>query len=204
MKRIGFDVDGVLADFVSGFCDLTHTLIGKQIPTVPTVWDWHRQAGVTEAEDKRLWSAIALSPSFWYQLEPDPAMTSRVWRQLRHLERSNAIYFLTWRGGATAKQQTEGWLRCHGLACPTVLIAECKAPIVRSLGLECYIDDRPSYCMEVREGSPHTRVYLRQRPYNAQNEAALVAAGCIPVPDVAAMLAADGLDALAVARSQAG
>ncbi len=192
--RIGCDIDGVLADFISGFCDLVLRETGKMIPRVPQSWNWHREAGVTEAEDAALWAMIAASSSWWYLLSLDASITLPVMGYLVGAEMDHDLYFLTWRAGATAKAQTETWLLDVLRLCnPTVLITERKGLAAKALRLDCYIDDRPSYCLDVRRDSPDTRVYLRQAPYNRAEELALIAADVIPVPDILAMLDREGL-----------
>ncbi|MDD5366961.1 MAG: hypothetical protein PHR30_16615 [Gallionellaceae bacterium] len=190
--KVGLDIDGVLADFVSAFVETIEAETGLRIPVPPTSWDWHRH-WLSDEQDARVWHHIEENAGFWCNIASDASVGPARWAQLADMEWGHDLYFLTYRPGRVAKWQTEHWLREHGLWNPTVLITEHKGRVAKALGLDCYIDDRPAYCLDVRRDSPETRVYLRQAPYNRAEELALIAADVTPVPDVITMLDREGL-----------
>ena len=65
---------------------------------------------------------------------------------------------------------SELWLKRHGMDIPTVIIAHQKGVLVRELGLDVFVDDKPENNEAVidasREYAHKTRVYLPDHPYN--------------------------------------
>src|SRR5258706_7339654 len=76
------------------------------------------------------------------------------------------VYFITNRMGIRAKHQTEIWLYSLGMNYPTVIVTGDKLPILRSLGVNFFVDDRYETIMEVAEAKLPLKLYLRQAPYN--------------------------------------
>lgn len=179
--RIGFDIDGVLADFSRGFMDalIASAGVNRFLPDDDTdapCWDWDKYRGYTSDERKRAWSNVHQSSDFWMNLPPlENVNTLRM--MLRELERKHEVYFLTNRIGQRVKRQTEIWLVEHlkyplqldGVY-PTVLITEhrTKGDAARTLGLHAYIDDNYDNVHDVALAVPTCRVYLRNRRYNQQ------------------------------------
>lgn len=167
--RIGLDIDGVLADFNTSFIRLIREVTGVQLPSpsddYPDRWNYTKNVLSREQEDK-VWKKIKTT-KFWVTLDPLPDCGT-VLRQLHGGE--HEVYFITTRPGTRAKWWTEGWLFEQGCALPTVLIADTsdsKGRLARGLGLDVFIDDRPSNCIEVHLAMPdHCDVYLVDRPYN--------------------------------------
>lgn len=167
--RIGFDVDGVLADFNASFVQLVKEQTGVQLPELsdhyPAEWDYHLSAGVSREQDSQLWKHITESFNFWMRLSP-LAEGARIMKALAGVETAHDVYFITSRPGATAKFQTEAWL-LKFFALPTVLIAKDKGPLVKSLKLELFVDDKPENCNEVVEATDGKCITLMpDRPYN--------------------------------------
>ena len=59
-KRIGIDIDGVLANFESGYAPLLTKHSGIQFPRLgqpdyPDEWDWDLAAGVTQEQISAAW-----------------------------------------------------------------------------------------------------------------------------------------------------
>jgi 5'(3')-deoxyribonucleotidase len=177
--RIGFDIDGVFANFVASYRVWLVQQTGKDLfPPSPLSrwdsWDWDLEVGYTNEERGRTFKAIAESPSFWYGLEPHLDSTETMWMLLHELEHKHDIYFVTNRAGETAKRQTEAWLLkllpYYKLALsPTVLISSHKGLVAAALKLDCYVDDNLDNILSVLSESPKTRAYLLNRAYNAGN-----------------------------------
>jgi hypothetical protein len=170
--------DGVLADFNTAYVGLFEKLTGvNKFPpdwkeqldkTFPTCWNYEKLAGYTSEEVKAVWASIKGDPEFWYSLEPYGEVPS-VCRSLNlFIEgREAEAYFITHRMGTNVKFQTETWLRDLGIEIPTVLIAGDKTPIINSLELDAYIDDKPE-TVEQAVAQTKARVYLMNRPYNQE------------------------------------
>ncbi len=170
--RWGIDIDGVLADFNTSFIALVRAQTGIQLPspsaTYPDLWAYHRAAGVTNAQDSALWEWIKLNPGFWEQLQPLPHAVETL-ATLRDMSSNLGanVYFITSRPGSGAKSATEYWLRNWGFHLgPTVCIAHAKGPLVESLELDVFIDDRPENCLDAKVAREACRVFIVDAPYN--------------------------------------
>lgn len=176
---IGFDVDGILADFVPTYQRLIIELNGRSLfqpgdSENPPSWNWPKDRGYTSQEIGRVWEVIKGSNSFWYSLQPTEHLSTLA-LLLPDLEHKHDIYYITSRPGSRSKRQTEAWLHRYlpygddplGVR-PTVLIAQhmTKGSAARTLGLDCYIDDNLDNVIDVAVTSSKTRVYLLDRNYN--------------------------------------
>lgn len=165
-KKVGFDLDGCLADFPSAYESLIIEEAGGEdlFPkgTYPPTWDWPQHYGYKDELIKEVWGTIRKSSTFWQYLAPLPGME---WARMVN-PHNHDVYFITDRAGVRPKQQTEQWLGIQGARKPTVLIAADKAPIVRALNLDCVIDDKLEHAVAINMLCPETRVYLLDRPYN--------------------------------------
>ncbi len=202
-RVIGIDIDGVLADFTTAYVPLIQKVTGRELfpphwrqkATFPQTWDFDLDAGYTKAELSEVWKVIKTSKTFWRDLKPlEGAVTT-----IKHLnwlsERNTDIYFLTNRMGTHAKSQTESWLYQCGMANPTVILVAEKAPLVKALGIEAFIDDKPDTLNDVaNHAQAHGltvkgHIYKMRAPYNV----GLKRDDLIPVNSLAEMLEKEGL-----------
>jgi uncharacterized HAD superfamily protein len=200
--RIGFDLDGVFANFIpayqrlfveeSGGVDLFKP--GDNID--PPVWDWPEMRGYSKDITRKVWKRITQDPTFWLNLEETAEMkTLRL--LLPTLQRDHEVYFITSRPhGADTKWQTEAWLYAHlveegrePVLTPTVLIvgSRVKGAACRMLGLDIYIDDNLDNVNDCVAESPKTRTYLLDRNYNQTGLVNEKSWGWIRVPSVGIM-----------------
>ncbi len=169
--KIGLDIDGVLANFYEVYERLTILTSGRDLfpkrgPGVyPPVWNWPEHYGYTKAEMKKVWDTIKNDPHFWLSLsvlsEEDMRLAQELAEDIHY-----DVYFITDRPGKCAKAQTELWMLNQLGLTPTVLISGAKGHIAIGLGLDVYVDDKPENCIDVRQQSPKTRVYMPDRDYN--------------------------------------
>lgn len=164
--KVGFDIDGCLADFAMAYESAIIEAAGGEnlFPpnNLPPVWDWPQHYGYSDEVVAEAWKGIKASQTFWRYLDPLPGMQwARAVNPFLH-----DVYYITDRSGVNPKQQTEEWLSIQGARRPTVLIAADKAPIVAALKLDCIIDDKLEHAVNINLHCPHTRVYLLDRPYN--------------------------------------
>ena len=172
--RIGFDLDGTLANFSDAFHAVEVRLFGadshtdagqpeKEREEEPGSDDQERRSGddrrqaqrqVIEGRRRRdaIWSAIRKTPDFWTHLEPlDPTAVRRIHEMtLRH---KWEVFFITQRpytDGATVQRQTQHWLVAQGFDLPSVLvISGSRGAAAGALRLDYHVDDSPQNCLDV-------------------------------------------------------
>jgi hypothetical protein len=167
--RIGFDMDGVLADFESAFRECDRRIFGP---------DAHDTVGAPEVEEERqaaaandltveargsaaralrrredaVWKAIESTENFWAMLNPlDPDAVRRIHTlMLRHRWE---VFFLTQRpetAGDTVQRQTQRWLVAQGFDLPSVLVIRgSRGAAAQALRLDYHVDDNPQNCHDV-------------------------------------------------------
>lgn len=175
--RIGFDIDGVLADFNTSFIELVKDVTGRDLfgPGFwPATWNYPEAAGYTADECSASWQAIKDGGTFWRNLNPLPDM--RVLRQwyfeadpqpIARETGYHEFYFITSRMGKNVKLQTEEWLdEQMEVQGNTVLISSEKGALAKALKLDYYVDDRAENILDVNTKSPETFAYLIQQPWN--------------------------------------
>lgn len=197
--RLGFDLDGVLAEFSVGFYQLLIDRYGDRFPkrydpTDPPVWEWPRHFGYTEQEEAAAWREVWEGRTFWQHL----GIIDGEQPTIHHLNALNVhdgheIHFITNRRGRSVQYQSSNWLAEHGFRHASVIIASDKYPIVRALRLDTYIDDKietaNDLAREQEEGTIYTRIYLRHTLHNRENRHK----GLIVVNSVWEMLEREGL-----------
>ena len=171
MVRVGFDMDGVLADFASAFREVELGLFGPsagvnaESPEVEAANEENDQAppaanGPTPGEIRRrrdaIWSAIHNTPDFWTTLKPlDPTAVRRIHEMM--LRRGWEVFFITQRpstAGQTVQRQTQQWLRDQGFDMPSVLvISGSRGAAAGALRLTYHVDDSPQNCLDVASDS---------------------------------------------------
>lgn len=180
MKRIGCDVDGVLACFDGSFSKVLIETSGKnlfpKLPYDPPCWDWCAPLGYTKEDETRAWEFVKNSPNFWATLGTYHD-TGTVLDKLIEAEVVDGaeVYFITNRMGKGPKWQTEEWFRNNGYDYPTVLVSAHKGMSAAALELDLYIDDKPSNCDDVvKARGLKTKVFLMDRSWNQDYDAKYV------------------------------
>jgi FMN phosphatase YigB (HAD superfamily) len=169
--RLGFDLDGTLADMQSALAREARDLFPQVDPeTLP------RSAAVEESRDnldggeanadvaqtpsmplsarqqQMLWRAVRERQNFWETLdEIEPGALARLAGLVR--DRKWEIIFLTSRPetkGDSAQLQSHRWLAAHGFPSPSVFVVHAsRGKIAAALQLDVIIDDRPENCLDV-------------------------------------------------------
>lgn len=176
--RIGFDLDGTLANFAVAFHDVEVRLFGPDAHTDAGQPEKEREeapgesgeenAEISNDEERRkkerrqlnegrrrrdaIWKAIRETPNFWTHLEPlDPNAIRRIHEMtLRH---KWEVFFITQRpytDGDTVQRQSQRWLVTQGFDMPSVLvIGGSRGAAAAALRLDYHVDDSPQNCLDV-------------------------------------------------------
>jgi len=158
--RIGFDLDGVLADMESELVRQSEILFGRSTTRVlherarngKTAEDAVARLQMTARQGRRLWRHIESIDGFWESLdEIEPGVVARL--AALAAERRWEMIFLTKRpetAGATAQVQSQRWLEARGFPLPSVFVVHgSRGRVADSLGLDVVVDDRPENCVDV-------------------------------------------------------
>jgi hypothetical protein len=163
--RVGFDMDGVLADFSTAYRAIETRLFGQaehvRIENPEEVPDTKpAKANAPPAHSRRrgdaIWRAIRDTPDFWQTLAPlDTDAVRRIHAMtLRHHWET---FFITQRPatrGATVQRQTQHWLVEQGFDLPSVLvISGSRGAACGALHLDYLVDDSPTNCVDVKSES---------------------------------------------------
>ena len=171
MLRIGFDLDGVVADFRTAFLDVAGKLLGHDAIRHPR----HRMPdfdAVSAADAKRVWRVITETPNWWLGLAPyEPAQIARLYQLARRYRWE--VSFLTSRiptAGDSVQFQSQTWLEAYGFYMPAVVtVPGSRGEIANALRLDMIIDDQFLNCLEVVGASQTKAILLLQTGDPASN-----------------------------------
>lgn len=172
--RIGFDMDGVLADFAGAYRSVEQRLYGPAVPPSrpgnPEEEDDEKPARAAEDRSateppsgrtlrrKRdvVWQTIQATPDFWTTLKPlgDGSVRRIHEMMLRHRWE---VFFITQRPateGDTVQRQTQHWLVDQGFDLPSVLVIHgSRGGAAAALRLDYHVDDSPNNCIDIKGAS---------------------------------------------------
>jgi hypothetical protein len=186
--RLGFDLDGVLADLNSAlvreatrlFPDLElkpsidqavapaavepEATDGDPAETSPTSLTLSRR------QERQLWDAVKRIDNFWETLdETEPGIIKRLAEtaQARRWE----VMFLTSRprtSGDVVQVQSQRWLRAHGFEYPALfVVSTSRGKIASGLELDVVVDDRPENCLDIAIDSKARAILIWRGDQNA-------------------------------------
>jgi hypothetical protein len=165
--RVGFDVDGVLADFANTYREIEQRLFGDKPgrPDDPEREEGEQASiaspdGRADYEPRRrrdlVWQEIQNTREFWTTLRPIEENGVRRIHQLM-TRYGWEVFFITQRpgtSGATVQRQTQQWLVTQGFDLPTVVVVSgSRGTAAATLGLTYHVDDNPQNCLDVRRHS---------------------------------------------------
>jgi len=170
MKRILFDVDGVLADIDHSAANLLELLYPEvkidRTPPWPRIWYWPDEVlGGDQEKVQAFWRTMHNNPD-WFLAVPlqDDAIPLVVSGDLYRLQEYYDVYAVTNRP-AHLREVTEFWL--HAVAnfpVPVITINGPKGPLAKAMGAELLIDDRIENVESALSHGVDAR--LIARPYN--------------------------------------
>jgi hypothetical protein len=187
--RIGFDMDGTLADLASAYADVEDRLFGQDqalherpTPEAREAEQHRNEASATTSDNRRtskrsshrggsrhrerVWRTIEETLNFWTTLKPlEPGAITRLYQLTR--EHNWEVFFITQRpatAGATVQWQTQEWLIQQGFSMPSVIpLSGARGKCAAALQLDYLIDDTPQNCLDVLSDSS-TRALLLVDP----------------------------------------
>jgi hypothetical protein len=168
--RVGFDLDGVLADLGAALAHHAAHLFGRAEPATrdgdvqrpaPAGGDGtdrgaelvrHAHRSLTNHQGARLWAHVRSIENFWETLpEVEPGMVARLWAV--GVQRRWEIVFITDRpasAGDPTELQSRRWLQAHGFARPHVMVARgTRGRLAADLALQVFVDDRRDNCIDI-------------------------------------------------------
>jgi hypothetical protein len=187
--RIGFDMDGTLANLSSAYADVEARLFGasgvdhEQPAPEDREIEQHgdpqakatAEAEARQAADRRLaarnaprhrdrvWRTIEATPNFWTTLKPiEKGAVKRLYQLTGELNWE--VFFITQRpatAGGTVQWQTHRWLVEQGFLTPSVIpLSGGRGKAASALRLDYLIDDTPQNCVDVISDSSTRAILL--------------------------------------------
>jgi hypothetical protein len=168
--RLGFDLDGVLADLNATLVREAMRLFpgleirpGADQSVVPAAVEPDAEGGdptetspsslaLTRRQERQLWDAVKRVENFWETLdETEPGIIRKLSETAR--ARRWEVMFLTSRprtAGDVVQVQSQRWLRKHGFEYPSLfVVSSSRGKIASSLELDVVVDDRPENCLDI-------------------------------------------------------
>jgi beta-phosphoglucomutase-like phosphatase (HAD superfamily) len=172
--RVGFDLDGTLADMYAALHREAEQLFGREAlkaatrttePAKPNETDSKEgqeqnpednpamtELHLTERQQAQLWDHVKTIENFWSTL---PEMETGIIARLAALSEARRweVIFLTTRpgtAGETTQLQSQRWLNAKGFPFPSVYVVQrSRGRIADALQLDIVVDDRPENCLDV-------------------------------------------------------
>src|SRR5436190_9622213 len=161
--RLGFDIDGVLADFRSAFRATAVRLVRGQVDDFDPDDAESREAAMSPEDVRRVWEHIAKTPNWWMEIDAyEPDQIARLYS----LMRANGweIFFMTKRpasAGDSVQFQTQWWIERFGFYLPAVMtVPGSRGDIANGLRLDLVLDDQLINCVEVISTAPTKAVLV--------------------------------------------
>jgi hypothetical protein len=164
MLRLGFDLDGVVADFRTAFLDVAAKTLGREAIQRPGSPMPDLDA-VSPADAKRVWKIITDTPNWWLGLAPyEPTQIAKLYQLSRRFRWE--VSFLTTRiptAGDSVQFQSQAWLESYGFYMPAVItVPGSRGEIANALRLDLVVDDQFLNCVEVVGASQAKAILVLQ------------------------------------------
>ncbi len=226
LLRIGFDMDGVLADFEGAFRDVEVRLFGPaehvgggqpekeeealaagELAEVDEKAEAKERVAAAREQRRRreaIWRAIQATPNFWETLAPtEGGIVRRVHEMM--LRHRWEVFFLTQRPateGDTVQRQTQRWLVKEGFDLPSVLVIHgSRGAAAGALRLTYHVDDSAQNCIDVISDSKARPILILPE----SDEATVASARKLGIGTAASVgECLDILEKASIARAQPG
>ena len=160
--RIGFDIDGVLADFRTAFRQTAERCLRH-----PVAEDDQSRSALTSDEIRRVWEHIGRTPNWWMEVPAyEPAQIARLYGLMRAA--GWEVFFMTKRppsAGDSVQFQTQWWIERFGFYLPAVLtVPGSRGEVANGLRLDLIVDDQIINCAEVIGAGATKAVLMLREP----------------------------------------
>lgn len=158
--RLGFDIDGVLADFRAAFEAAARG--GAHLPADADP-DEPDAEPLSTREIRRVWAVVKRTPNWWTKLSAyEPAQIARLYALTRRLKWE--VVFMTRRpqtAGDPVQFQTQWWIESQGFYLPAVVtVPGSRGDLANSLRLDMVVDDQLHNCVDIVGASPAKAILL--------------------------------------------
>lgn len=149
-KRVGLDIDGVIADFVTPFLKRLN-IKGKGNKS------WYMSY---KARDPKVWKELSKDKKFWLNIEPLIDPDSLIYEPQVYVTARDI-----------PKEWTEEWLEKNGFPCNEVVVVSgnggehgCKSDELKSRSIDIFIDDHYNHFLSLNRSG--VKCYLMDSYYN--------------------------------------
>jgi len=164
--RLGFDIDGVLADFRTAFRATAQKLVRGEVDD----FDPDQAEGdspLSPNDVRRVWDHIAKTPNWWMEIDAyEPEQIARLYSLTRAA--GWEVFFMTKRppsAGDSVQFQTQWWIERFGFYLPSVLtVPGSRGDVANALRLDLILDDQLINCVEVVSASPTKAILMQRTP----------------------------------------
>ena len=166
--RLGFDIDGVLANFRAAFRATAASLVRGDVEEFDPDDDPEKGESPLSPDDvRRVWDHIAKTSNWWMEIDPyEPEQIARLYGLTRAA--GWEVFFLTKRppsAGDSVQFQTQWWIERFGFYLPSVLtVPGSRGDVANALRLDLIVDDQLINCVEVVSASPTKAILMQREP----------------------------------------
>jgi len=166
MKTIVFDVDGVLANFITAFTALGNWFFDTPIIDNFEQPSWNFRDSLTADEQNIIWERLRHTPEWWDSLAS--LVSIRVFLRISDLTLRHEVYFLTNRFSEMRPpgEQTVSWLKRHGISNPRVIVSSRKGEICSALNADFSLEDNWGNACAIHWMAGRCRSFLIERRHN--------------------------------------
>jgi hypothetical protein len=174
--RIGFDIDGVLADFRTAFRQTAERCLRKPVAEDDAPEGDQSRDPLTADDIRRVWDHIGKTPNWWMDVPAyEPAQIARLYGLMRST--GWEVFFMTKRppsAGDSVQFQTQWWIERFGYYLPAVLtVPGSRGEVANGLRLDLIVDDQIINCAEVIAAGATKALLMLREPDQAARTLAL-------------------------------
>ena len=163
--RLGFDIDGVLANFRAAFREAAIRIVRGEVEDVDPGETPDSESSLSPEDVRRVWDYIAKTPNWWMEIDAyEPEQIARLYNLTR--KAGWEVFFMTKRppsAGDSVQFQTQWWIERFGFYLPSVLtVPGSRGEVANGLRLDLIVDDQIINCAEVIGAGP-TKALLMLR-----------------------------------------
>ena len=173
--RLGFDIDGVLANFRAAFRTTAAKLVRGDVGSVDSD-DMDAESPLDAKDVRRVWDYIAKAPNWWMEIDAyEPEQIARLYGLTRAA--GWEVFFMTKRppsAGDSVQFQTQWWIERFGFYLPSVLtVPGSRGDVANALRLDLIVDDQLINCVEVVSASTTKAILMQRSPDTAHRDHAM-------------------------------